>query len=96
MKQITTIQFQARIPGEERPINGALNRSEIATDNMGNIPSIGDYVSFDNKDEMEVVYKVLSRYFIYNYKDDTGNWSIYANIVVERQSEDAYNKLIKN
>lgn len=96
MKQIITItiNFQSASVGQ-RPTDGSLNRESIATDNMGNIPLVGDYVCFDNEDEIKVVYKVKSRLFDYKYEDETNNWTVYANIVVEKQHEDTYNKLIK-
>jgi hypothetical protein len=58
---------------------------------MGNIPSVGDFVCFDNEDEIEVVYKVKSRLFDYKYDDEKDSWSIFANIVVERQTDGMYN-----
>jgi len=95
MKQTIKIQFQCAMDNQ-RPTDKALNREAIVTDNMGNIPSIGDYVSFDNEDEIEVAYKVKSRLFDYKYIDKTGDWTVFANIVVEQQPDGTYNKLIKH
>lgn len=61
-----TIQFQRALVNQ-RPTDESLNRETIWSDNMGNIPSVGDFVCFDNEGETEVVYKVSSRLFDYKY-----------------------------
>lgn len=94
MKHSVTVNFQSA-PAGQRPTDESLNRSEIYTDNLGNIPLEGDYVCFDNENEEEIVFKVKTRLFEYKYIDKTDDWSIFANIVVERQPEEIYNKLIK-
>ena len=100
MRQSITIQFQSASENQ-RPTDESLNRETIWTDNMGDIPSVGDFVCFDNEDEIEVVYKVRSRLFDYKYIDCKNNdekdyWSITANIVVERQPDGTYKNLIKH
>ncbi len=95
MKQTITVQFQRTIDNQ-RPTDEALNRETFVTDNFGNIPLVGDYVSFDNEDDLEVAYKVKSRLFDYKYLDMTGEWTVLANIVVEKQPDGTYNKLIKH
>lgn len=95
MKHIITIQFQNADAGE-RPIDEALNRESIYTDNMANIPAVGDFVTFDNKEENEVVYLVKSRLYDYKYIDKDDNWSIFVNVVVSRLSDGTYNRLVKH
>lgn len=95
MQHLITIQYQSVTEGE-RPIDEALNRETIATDNMGNIPLVGDFVCFDNKDEIEVVYMVKSRLFDYKYIDKDGNWAVFVNVLVSRLAEGTYNRLVKH
>lgn len=95
MKHLITIQYQSVTDGE-RPIDEALNRETITTDSMGNIPLVGDFVCFDNKDEIEVVYMVKSRLFDYKYIDKDGNWAVFVNVLVSRLAEGTYNRLIKH
>lgn len=95
MKHLITIQYQS-LTEDVRPIDGALNRETIATDNMGNIPLVGDFVCFDNKDEIEVVYMVKSRLFDYKYLEKDGNWAVFVNVLVARLAEGTYNRLIKH
>ena len=72
-----------------------MNRENIVIENLGNIPSVGDFVCFDNEDDIEVPYKVKTRLFEYRYNDKKDSWSINANVVVEKQAEELYNMLIK-
>jgi hypothetical protein len=95
MKHLISIQYQSVSEGE-RPIDEALNRETITTDNMGNIPSVGDFVCFDNKDEIEVVYMVKSRLFDYKYIDKDGNWAVSVNVLVSRLAEGTYNRLVRH
>ena len=92
MKHIISLQFQSATEGQ-RPTDEAINREDITTDNLGNIPSVGDYVCFDNENEEELVYRIQSRLFEYKFKND--NCCIRANIVVVEQPIETYNKLIK-
>lgn len=95
MKHIITVQFQRHIEGQ-RPDDAALNRETIETDNMGNIPQVGDFVCFDNPDEIEVVYLVKKRLFDYKYLDKSNNWGIFVNVLVSRLEDGTYNRLIKH
>ncbi len=90
MTHVITIQFQSAINGQ-RPTDEALNPEPIVTTNMGDIPNVGDYVSFDN----DTVYKVSTRFFDYK-KSKMDNWTVFANIVVEKESEEKYNYLVKH
>lgn len=94
MKTFINLNFQMGSEGE-RPDDASLNRESIGLDNLGNIPSIGDYVCFDNEDDIEVPYLVKTRLFEYRYNDKSDSWSINANVVVEKQHQELYNKLIK-
>lgn len=95
MKHLITIQYQSAEEGQ-RPTDEALNRETIATDNMGNIPLVGDFVCFDNKDEIEVVYMVKSRLFDYKYLDKDGNWAVFVNVLVARLAEGTFDRLVKH
>lgn len=90
MSQVIKIQFQCASSGK-RPSDEALNPEEIVTKNISDVPSVGDYISFNDG----IVYKVKTRFFDYDYKPE-GSWSIFANVVVEQESEDRYNRLIKH
>lgn len=94
MKTSINLNFQMVSKGE-RPDDASLNRETIALDNIGNIPSIGDFVCFDNENDIEVPYKVKTRLFEYRYNDKSDSWSINANVVVEKQNQELYNKLKK-
>ena len=94
MKTSINLNFQM-VSKSERPDDASLNRESIALDNLGNIPSVGDFVCFDNEDDIEVPYLVKTRLFEYRYNDKSNSWSINANIVVEKQNQELYNKLIK-
>lgn len=78
----------------ERPDDASLNRESIGLDNLGNIPSVGDYVCFDNVNDIEVPFLVKSRLFEYRFNDKDNSWSINANVVVERKPQELYNNLI--
>ena len=93
MKTFINLNFQMGSEGE-RPDDASLNRESIGLENLGNIPSVGDYVCFDNEDDIEVPYLVKTRLFEYRYNDKGDSWSINANVVVERQPQELYNKLI--
>jgi hypothetical protein len=93
MKTIINLNFQMGSEGE-RPDDVSLNRESIVLENIGNIPSAGDYVSFDNQKDIEVPYLVKTRLFEYRYNGKEDSWSINANVVVERQPQELYNKLI--
>lgn len=94
MKTIISLNFQMGSDGE-RPDDASLNRENIVLENLGNIPSVGDFVCFDNENDEEVPYLVKTRLFEYKYHDKNDSWSINANVVVEKQSEKLYNMLIK-
>ncbi len=94
MKTVINLNFQMASKGE-RPIDMSMNRESIVMENIGNIPSVGDFVCFDNEDDIEVPYKVKSRLFEYRYNDKNDYWSINANVVVEKQVQELYNMLIK-
>jgi hypothetical protein len=93
MKTSINLNFQMGSEGE-RPDDASLNRERIELDNLGNIPSVGDYVCFDNKNDIEVPYLVKTRLFEYQYNDKDNIWFIKANVVVERQPQELYNNLI--
>ena len=93
MKTFINLNFQMGSEGE-RPDDASLNRESIGLENLGNIPSVGDYVCFDNESDIEVPYLVKTRLFEYRYNEKNDSWSINANIVVERQPQELYNKLI--
>jgi hypothetical protein len=94
MKTVINLNFQMASKGE-RPIDMSMNRESIVIENIGNIPSVGDFVCFDNEDDIEVPFKIKTRLFEYRYNDNNNSWSINANVVVERQTEELYNMLIK-
>lgn len=94
MKTVINLNFQTASKGE-RPTDDSMNRESIVIENLGNIPSVGDFVCFDNEEDVEVPFKVKTRLFKYRYNDNNDSWSINANVVVERQSEELYNMLIK-
>lgn len=94
MKTFVKLDFQG-VSGDVRPDDASLNRESIELENLGNIPSVGDYVCFDNEDDIEVPYLVKTRLFQYRYDDSKNSWSIHANVVVEKQPQALYNKLIK-
>ncbi len=94
MGTVINLNFQMASKGE-RPNDVSLNRENIVIENLGNIPSVGDFVCFDNEDDIEVPYKVKTRLFEYRYNDKKDSWSINANVVVEKQAEELYNMLIK-
>lgn len=94
MKTVINLNFQIASKGE-RPIDMSMNRESIVIENLGNIPFVGDFVCFDNEDDVEVPFKVKTRLFEYRYNDKNDSWSINANVVVERQSEELYSMLIK-
>ncbi len=94
MKTTINLNFQMA-SNEERPDDASLNRENIVLDDLGNIPSVGDFVCFDNKNDVEVPYLVKTRLFEYRYNDKSDSWSINANVVVEKQNQELYNKLIK-
>ncbi len=81
--------------GEGRPYSEFLNREEFITNDAGKIPTIGDYVCFDNENEEETPYLVKKRLFEFKYSDRDQTWSTNINIVVERQKESLYNMLKK-
>lgn len=93
MKTFINLNFQMGSKGE-RPDDASLNREGIVLESLENIPSVGDYVCFDNEDDIEVPYLVKTRLFEYSYNDQKQSWSINANVVVERQPQELYNKLI--
>ncbi len=93
MKTIINLNFQMASE-HQRPDDASLNRESIELDNLGNIPSVGDYVCFDNENDIEVPYLVKTRLFEYRYNDKKESWSIDANVVVEKQPQKLYNKLI--
>jgi hypothetical protein len=93
MKTIINLNFQMGSEGE-RPDDASLNRESIGLEDLRNIPSVGDYVCFDNEDDLEVPYLVKTRLFNYRYNEKNDSWSINANIVVERQPQELYKKLI--
>ncbi len=93
MKTLINLNFQMDSEGE-RPDDASLNRESIILDNLGNIPSVGDYLCFDNENDTEVPYLVKTRLFEYHYNDKEESWSINANVVVERQPQELYNKLV--
>jgi hypothetical protein len=94
MGTVINLNFQMASKGE-RPNDVSLNRESLVIENLGNIPSVGDFVCFDNEDDIEVPYKVKTRLFEYRYNDKKDSWSINANVVVEKQAEELYNMLIK-
>lgn len=94
MKTVINLNFQMASSGKI-PIAMSLNREAMVVDSIGNIPSVGDYLCFDNEDEHEAPYQVKTRLFEYFYDDKSGSWSINANIVVERQEDEKYNQLIQ-
>jgi len=94
MKTIINLNFQRGLDGE-RPDDASLNRENVILENLGNIPSVGDYVCFDNENDIEVPYLVKTRLFEYRYNEKSDSWSINANVVVERQTAELYNMLIK-
>lgn len=94
MGTVINLNFQMASKGE-RPNDVSMNRESIVIENIGNIPSVGDFVCFDNEDDIEVPYKVKTRLFEYSYNDKKDSWSINANVVVEKQAEELYNMLIK-
>lgn len=94
MKTVINLNFQMASNGE-RPIGMSLNREVLVVDSIGNIPSVGDFLCFDNEDELEAPYQVKTRLFEYFYNDKSDSWSINANIVVERQEDEKYYLLIK-
>ena len=94
MKTTINLNFQMASNGE-RPDDASLNRENIVLNDLGNIPSVGDFVCFDNKNDVEVPYLVKTRLFEYRYNDKSDSWSINANVVVEKQNQELYNKLIK-
>ena len=87
MKTSINLNFQMG-SNDERPDDASLNRESIILDNLGNIPSVGDFVCFDNKDDVEVPYLVKTRLFEYRYNNKSNSWSINANIVVKKQSQE--------
>lgn len=91
---MTSLNFQ-ETEGGRRPVSESLNRETFATTESGKIPMVGDYVCFDNEGEEDTVYKVKTRLFRYYYNDNSNTWSTGINIVVEKQSEDKFNMLIK-
>lgn len=93
MKTSINLNFQMASKGE-RPDDASLNRETISLDNIGNIPSVGDFVCFDNENDIEVPFKVQTRLFEYRY-NGKDSWSIDANVVVEKQPKELYNKLKK-
>ncbi len=95
MKHIVTVQFQESY-NNQRPTDEALNREVIYTDNIGNVPSIDDYVSFDNIGEENTIYKVKTRFFNYKYSEKSDDWSVFVNIVVEKQPVEVESRLIKH
>lgn len=94
MKTLINLNFQCASKGE-RPTDESMNRESIEIESIGNIPSVGDYVCFDNESDIEIPYKVKTRLFEYTYNDKHDSWSINANVVVEKQAKDLYNMLIK-
>jgi hypothetical protein len=90
MTHVITIQYQCAVDGQ-RPTDEALNPEPIVTTNMGDIPNVGDYVSFND----EIIYRVKTRFFDYK-KSDKDNWTIFANVLVEKESEEKYNYLVKH
>jgi len=93
MKTIINLNFYMGSDGE-RPDDASLNRESIELENLENIPSVGDYVCFDNENDIEVPFLVKTRLFEYSDYDKKGNRSIKATVVVERQPQELYNKLI--
>lgn len=60
---------------------------------LADVPSIGDYIEFHSETGEEGVFKVISRFLRYRASDN--KTSIFVNVVVEKQSDDVYGKLIK-
>jgi len=94
MKTSINLNFQMGANGE-RPDDASLNRESIGLESLGNIPSVGDFVCFDNENDIEVPFLVKTRLFEYHYNNKSVSWSIDANIVVEKQPQELYNNLKK-
>ncbi|MCP4702430.1 MAG: hypothetical protein GY862_37055 [Gammaproteobacteria bacterium] len=62
----------------------AVNKKEIIVESIAAVPAIGDHIDFPQETCGEKgVCKVRSRLFAHTIHPDTGQWRIYANIVLE-------------
>ena len=88
MEHFISMNFQEILKGEIRPSEEFLNYKDIFSNNLGNVPNVGDYIEFSHEEDGQIgIYKVKTRYFRYSLKNSKCN--VTCNIVVERHDDDA-------
>jgi hypothetical protein len=90
---MVTINFQQG-DGVSRPDDASLTNDLIPpVNNLSEVPLVGDFIHFHPETGPEGVYKVISR--LLEYKISGFKTSISANLVLEKQEEGVYRKIIK-
>lgn len=78
------VQYQQWSESSRRPLDYAMNERELIIDSISALPAVGDHVYFlTEADGEKGFYRVRSRLLGHATDPQSGEWRIYANVVLE-------------